>query len=149
MTDSNRLFVLIALFLVGLLVLGLLAIGGVVIFGSINRAQQAARPTSTPTLPAVALATPTFTLTPSITPSPTNTSLPTATPTRVVQETPTPTGEETATPVPAPIRTPVPGATPTGEETTPETGIGGLGAALAAIGLAGVLFIARRLRTAS
>ena len=53
MPGNNRLFVLIALFLVGLLVLGLLAIGGVVIIGSINRSQQAARPTLTPTLPTV------------------------------------------------------------------------------------------------
>jgi hypothetical protein len=146
MTGNNRLFVLIALFLVGMLVLGLLAIGGVVIFGSINRAQQAARPTATSTLPAVALVTPTWT--PSATPSPTNTSLPTATPTKVVVGTPTPSGEATPTPVPPPTHTPVPGATPVGEE-TPPTGIGGFGAVLAAIGLAGVLFIARRMRTAS
>jgi hypothetical protein len=144
---NNRLFVLIALFLVGLLVLGLLAIGGVVIFGSINRSQQAARPTFTPTLPLIAQATPTFP--PTSTPIPTNTPPPTVTPTKVVQETPTPTGLETPTLTPMPTSTPVPGATPAGEETTPETGIGGLGAALAAVGLAGVLFIARRLRIAN
>ena len=50
MARSNKLFVMIAIFLVGMLVLALLAIGGVVIFGSINRAQQAARPTATATL---------------------------------------------------------------------------------------------------
>jgi hypothetical protein len=48
-----------------------------------------------------------------------------------------------------PTSTPVPGATPVGEETTPDTGIGGLGAILAAIGLTGILVIARRMRTAS
>jgi hypothetical protein len=149
MAGNNRLFVLIALFLVGLLVLGLLAIGGVVIIGSINRSQQAARPTFTPTLPPIAQATPTFPPIP--TQVPTNTPLPTVTPTKVVQDTPTLTGDETPTPTWTPMvtSTPVPGATPVGEETTPDTGIGGLGAALAAIGLAGVLFFARRLRTAS
>jgi hypothetical protein len=147
MPGNNRLFVLIALFLVGLLVLGLLAIGGVVIIGSINRSQQAARPTLTPTLPAIAQATPTFT--PSATPLPTNTLEPTLTPTKLVQDTPPLTGDETATPTwtPMPSATPVPGATPVGEETTPDTGIGGLGAALAALGLAGILFFTRRLRT--
>jgi hypothetical protein len=149
MAGNNRLFVLIALFLVGLLVLGLLAIGGVVIIGSINRSQQAARPTPTSTLPIIAQITPTFT--PSATPLPTNTSQPTVTPTKVVQDTPTPTGDETATPTLTPMltTTPAPGATPVGEGTTPDTGIGGLGAVLAAAGLAGILFIARRLRTAS
>jgi hypothetical protein len=149
MAGNNRLFVLIALFLVGLLVLGLLAIGGVVIIGSINRSQQAARPTFTPTLPAIAQVTPTFP--PTNTPIPTSTPLPSITPTKVVQDTPTPTGNETATPtlVVMPTSTPVSGATPAGEGTTPETGIGGLGAVLAALGLAGVLFITRRLRTAS
>ncbi|UCC88317.1 MAG: hypothetical protein JSV81_03145 [Anaerolineales bacterium] len=149
MAGNNRLFVLIALFLVGLLVLGLLAIGGVVIVGSINRSQQAARPTSTPTLPAIAQAT--ATRLPTATLPPTNTLEPTLTPTKVVQDTPTLTGDETATPEPAEraTSTPVPGATPAGEGTTPDTGIGGLGAALAAVGLGSVLFIVRRLRTAS
>lgn len=100
MTDNNRLFVLIVLFLVGLLVLGMLAIGGVVIIGNIDRAQRAARPTLTPMLPIVAQATPT--LPPTATPSPTNTSEPTVTPTKVVQGAPTPTGDETATPTPHP-----------------------------------------------
>lgn len=149
MAGNNRLFVLIALFLVGLLVLGLMAIGGVVAFGQLNRAQQAARPTFTPTLPLIAQATPTFP--PTATPAPTNTSLPTVTPTKVVQDTPTLTGDETPTPTWTPMvtSTPVSGATPAGEETTPDTGIGGLGAALAAIGLAGVLFFTRRLRATS
>jgi hypothetical protein len=148
MTGNNRLFVLIALFLVGLLVLGLLAIGGVVIVGNLNRAQRAARPTPTSTL-AIAQVTPTFTST--ATPTATNTSQPTVTPTKVVQDTPTLTGDETATPTPTqmPTPSPAPGATPAGEETTPDTGIGGLGALLAAVGLTGILFITRRLRAAS
>jgi hypothetical protein len=66
----------------------------------------------------------------------------------VVQGTPTP-GAGTATPTVRPSSTrAAPGATPAGT-TTPPTGIGGFGAVLAAIGLAGVVFVARRLRTTS
>ena len=89
MTSDNRLFVLIALFLVGLLVMGLLAIGGVVLFGRINQPTRVARPaTATAALPGTAR--PTVTSTPSPIPSPTNTTIPTLTPTKVVQGTPTP-----------------------------------------------------------
>ena len=97
MAGSNKLFVMIAIFLVGILVLGLLAIGGVVIFGSFNRAQQAARPTATATLAIVRANTPTPSRTPTATPIPTNTSLPTMTNTPVVMATLTPaTGAEGA-----------------------------------------------------
>lgn len=105
MTGNNRLFVLIALFQVGLLVLGLLAISGVVIIGSIDRAQRAAGPTLTPMLPIIAQATPTFR--PAATPSPTNTLEPTATATKVVQDTPPPGENETATPTPRPRENPL------------------------------------------
>ncbi len=158
MAGNNRMFVLIALFLVGLLVLGLVAIGGVVAFGSINRAQKAARPTATSTLPAVAKApTPTYTLIPTATPAPTNTLLPTATNTPVVL--PTVAGQSggdtgaqaevsgQATPVSAATPTSVAGATPVSQESTPDTGIGGLEAVLIAAGLVGVLFVTRRLRS--
>jgi hypothetical protein len=154
MARNSKLFMMVAIFLVGMLVLGLLAIGGVVIFGSINRAQQAARPTPTPTLPAVVRApTATQTSTPTVTPLPTNTPLPTLTYTPVVLPTPTPTsggkvgGEVAGQSEAAATRTPVPAATPVEEETTPDTGIGGLEAVLIAAGLVGVLFITRRLRT--
>jgi len=154
MAGNNKMFVLIAIFLVGLLVLGLLAIGGVVAFGSINRAQQAARPTATSTLPAVAKApTPTLIRMPSPTPIPTNTPLPTATNTPVVQATLAPEGDvggqaEPGGPV-TPTHTPAVVATPVSEQGTPDTGIGGLEALLIAAGLIGVLFITRRLRRVS
>ena len=48
-----------------------------------------------------------------------------------------------------PNRTPAPDAAAPGtSNVVPETGIGGLEAVLIAIGLTGVLFVARRLRTA-
>ncbi len=153
MAGNNKMFVLIAIFLVGLLVLGLLAIGGVVAFGSINRAPQAAQSTATSTLPAVAKApTPTLTRMPSPTPNLTNTSLPTVTNTPVVQATLAPEGDvggqaETSGPV-TPNHTPAVLATPVSEQGTPDTGIGGLEALLIAAGLIGVLFITRRLRRA-
>lgn len=155
MAGSNKLFVMIAIFLVGMLVLGLLAIGGVVIFGSINRAQQAARPTATSTLAIVRASTPTQTRTPTATPLPTNTAPPTMTNTPVVQATLTPasgaqgvgemSGQGDVPPTTTPMRPPT---VATGE-TTPDTGIGGLEAVLIAAGLLGVLFITRRLRAGS
>jgi len=153
MAGNNKMFVSIGIFLVGLLVLGLLAIGAVVAFGSINRAQQAVRPTATSTLPAVAKApTPTLTRMCSPTPIPTNTSLPTVTNTPVVQATPASEGDvggqaESGGPV-TPTYTPAVLATPVSEQGTPDTGIGGLEALLIAAGLIGVLFITRRLRRA-
>jgi len=168
MTGNSRLFTIIVLFLVGIVVLGLLATGGVVLFGSINRAQQAARPTATATLAIVWAPTPTRTSTPTPTPLPTSTPLPTPThtPRSGVQPTPTPvsgaqhagemsaqadepTTTPTATPVPAATltKTAVPGATPAAQSTTPDTGMGGLEAVLIAAGLVSVLVITRRLRT--
>jgi hypothetical protein len=154
MGRSNKLFVMIAIFLVGMLVLALLAIGGVVIFGSINRAQQAARPTATATLAVVRAPTATQTRTPTITPLSTITPLPTPTNTPVVLATMTAVpgaqnagemsgqGEE---PTPTPTSTPL----RPGESSTPDTGIGGLEVVLIAAGLVGVVFITRRLRGSS
>lgn len=153
MAGNNKVFVSIGIFLVGLLVLGLLAVGGMVALGSINRAQQAAEPTGTSTLPAVAKApTPTLTRPPSPTLMPSNTSLPTITNTPVVKATLAPEGDvggqaESAGPV-TPSHTPAVVATPVSEQSTPDTGIGGLEALLIAAGLIGVLFITRRLRRA-
>ncbi|MGC8878605.1 MAG: hypothetical protein ACP5R2_05225 [Anaerolineae bacterium] len=154
MATNNKLFVMIAIFLVGMLVLGLFAIGGVVIFGTVNR--QAARPTPTATLAVVKLPpTPTITFTPTATPLPTNTPLPTPTNTPVVQATATPSLIESApevsgqaeAPISAPTWTPALEASVAAEESTPDTGIGGIEMVLIAVGLVGVLFIARRLRT--
>lgn len=154
MASSNKLFVMIAIFLVGMLVLGLFAIGGVVIFGTINR--QSARPTPTATLAVAKLPpTPTITSTPTATPLPTHTPLPTPTNTPVVQATATPSLIESAPEVsgqaeasaPVPTWTPALEASVAAEESTPDTGIGGLEMVLIAVGLVGVLFIARRLRT--
>ncbi len=148
---QNRLFVILSVSLIGLLVLGLVGIGGVFIIRQ-NLEQQAVVSQPTPTLMAILpIATPTFTPAP---PKVTNTPLPTPTNTPVVPAKSS-SGEEAAaskgvaqgspTPQPSPTRTPVAGA----GNVVPETGIGGLEAVLIAIGLTGVLFVARRLRTAA
>jgi hypothetical protein len=83
MAGSNRPFVMIVVILAGMLVVGLLVTGGLMIFGTINRTQQAARPTGTPTLAVVRAPTSTPTIpAPTVTPLPTNT--------RVVRRTATP-----------------------------------------------------------
>jgi lysozyme family protein len=163
MPGSNRLLVLIAVFLVGLLVLGLLAIGGIVAFDSFNQTQQSVKDSATSTPPAVSqLPTATNTRAPSPTPVPTRTPRPKPTNTPAVRETITsPEGDAEggdmgsqaveggpASQSPTPGSSPVPGATPAAsQESTPNTGIGGLEIVLIAIGLVGVLFITRRLRT--
>ena len=153
---QNRLFVILSVSLIGLLVLGLVGIGGVFIIRQ-NLEQQAVVSQPTPTLMAILpIATPTFTPAP---PKVTNTPLPTPTNTPVVPAKSS-SGEEAAaskgaaqgspTPQPSPTRTPVGGASGAGaNNVVPETGIGGLEAVLIAIGLTGVLFVARRLRTAA
>lgn len=153
---QNRLFVILAVALIGLLVLGLVGIGGVFIVRQNMREQAAAWPT--PTL-LVRLPNPSATFTPTL--LPTNTPAPTPTNTPVLAQgsgrgqeaaskqegdsNQTPPTEPTEAP-PTPTRTPVAGAAPVGSTMVPETGIGGMGAALIGIGLAGVFFIARRLR---
>ena len=155
-TGQNRLFVILAISLVGLLVLGLVGIGGVFIVRQ-NLEQQAAASRPTPTLVAI-LPNPTATFSPSPV-APTNTPMPTPTNTPVLSPQ-VATGEEAAssqggtqsspTPKPSPTRTPVAGAAEAGAtNVVPETGVGGLEAILIAVGLTGVLFVARRLRTAS
>ncbi len=156
---QNRLFVILAVALIGLLVLGLVGIGGVFIVRQ-NMREQAAAARPTPTL-LVRLPNPSATFTP--TSLPTNTPAPTPTNTPVVAQgsgmgqeaasrnegdnNQAPTSEATEAP-PTPTRTPVAGAAPTGNTMVPETGIGGMGAALIGVGLAGVFFVARRLRAA-
>ena len=155
---QNRLFVILAISLIGLLVLGLVGIGGVFIIRQ-NLEQQTVASHPTPTLMAILPnATATFTPAP---PKATNTPLPTPTNTPVLvgqsdggQGAASAQGSAQSSPTPKawPTRTPVPGAAQAGASNTsnvvPETGIGGLEAVLIAIGLTGVLFAARRLRTA-
>ncbi len=157
---ENRLFVILAISLIGLLVLGLVGIGGVFIIRQ-NLAQQEVASRPTPTLVAI-LPNPTATFTPAA-PKPTDTPAPTPTNTPVLSpQEASSSGEEAAssrgsstqnTPTsqkPTPTRTPVPSAAQAGATTVvPETGIGGIEAVLIAIGLTAVVFIARRLRTAS
>ena len=145
---QNRLFVTLAIALIGLLVLGLLGVGAVfIIRQNIDQQSVAAQPS--PTL-LIRLPNPTATFTPA--PKiPTNTPMPTPTNTPVLapgngQEAAASKQESSPTPKPLPTRTPVPGGTTAGTAVVPETGFGGLEAVLIAIGLAAVLFIARRLR---
>lgn len=151
---QNRLFVTLAIALIGLLVLGLLGVGAVFIIRQ-NMDQQTIAAQPSPTL-LIRLPNPTATFTP-VPKIPTNTPMPTPTNTPVVAPGST-NGQEAAavnkqqqqqgSPTPKLIltRTPVPAAKPAGSQVVPETGFGGLEAVLIAVGLAAVLFIARRLR---
>jgi hypothetical protein len=152
-TGQNRLFVTLSIALIGLLVLGLLGVGAVFIIRQ-NLNQQTVASQPTPTL-LIKLPNPTATFTP-VPKIPTNTPMPTPTNTPVLIPG-SANGQEAAaggqkpeaqtTPLfkPTPTRTPAPGAKPA-NTVVPETGIGGLEAVLIAVGLAAVLFIARRLR---
>lgn len=156
-TGQSRLFVILAIALIGLLVLGLLGIGGVFVIRQ-NLQEQAAISQPTPTL-LIRLPEPTPTPVP-VKPQPTNTPAPTPTNTPVV-EPGSVGGEEAAVGsidnngnnggqsgglLPKPP-TKAPGADPAGlPNQVPETGLGALEAVLIAIGLVGVVFIARRMR---
>ncbi len=152
---SNRLFVILAVGLAGLIVLGLVAIGGVLILRNIKNQQELAQvtPVATPTLAVVEeLPTPTATHTP-VPVAPTEPAQPTPTNTPVVQPTQTPTEGESATATaqaPPETNTPVPVGTPAGGGDTPQevpdTGVGGFGIALIALGLTAVLVVSRRMR---
>jgi hypothetical protein len=150
---QNRLFVTLAIALIGLLVLGLLGVGAVFIIRQ-NMSQQAVAVQPSPTL-LIRLPNPTatFTRTPA---QPTNTPMPTPTNTPVLtagsgQEAAIgggakkPGGEQPATPTPKAVATATP-APAKPANTVPQTGLGGLEAVLIAVGLAAILFIARRLR---
>lgn len=140
---NNRLFVILAVGLLGLLVLGLMGVGAVVILNRTLREQQLAAATATPTVPVVLQPSPTLTFTP-VRPTPTNTPLPTATNTPVVG--PTTEGEPGEPGAATPTKTPVPVGTPVREGEVPDTGLGGFGAFILGTGLAGILFVVRRLR---
>jgi hypothetical protein len=146
--QGNRVFTIFAIGLVGLIFIGLLGIGFYFLRIKPQRdREQIARITQvvaeqTEIARETALA-PTSTPLPTSTPVPTDTPLPTPTPkatnTLVVATPPTlPPGA-----VPTPTRTPV------GGPQTPPTGIGGLGAVLAAVGLIAVILVARKLRLAT
>lgn len=142
----NRLFIIIVVGLAGLLVCGLLSIGGYMLFIKPG-ADQSAIATREAVAQRATLIAQQATSTP--TPTATVPALPTAPPTAT--PTATPTQAATNTPVVPPTETPVPGAptpTPTWGGGTPDTGIGGLGAALLAAGLAVVVFIVRKVRLA-
>jgi hypothetical protein len=152
-TGQSRLFVTLAIALIGLLVLGLLGVGAVFIIRQ-NLSQQTIASQPTPTL-LIKLPNPTATFTP-VPKIPTNTPMPTPTNTPVVAPG-SATGQEAAVGGQKPeqgapafkpfaTRTPAPGGAPAGTAVVPETGFGGLEAVLIAVGLAAVLFIARRLR---
>ncbi len=153
-TGQNRLFVTLAIALIGLLVLGLLGVGAVFIIRQ-NLSEQTVASQPTPTL-LIKLPNPTATFTP-VPKIPTNTPMPTPTNTPVVAPG-SANGQEAAaggnkpepqnTPALKPFapRTPVPSGSTAGTAVVPETGFGGLEAMLIAVGLAAVLFIARRLR---
>lgn len=160
-TRQSRLFVILAIALIGLLVLGLLGIGGVFVIRQ-NLQQQAAMARPTPTL-LIRLPDPSPTFTP-VKPGATNTPAPTPTNTPVLNGGSSASGEGAAMSesgtnqqnginLPLPTKTPVAGASTAGvsenPETVPETGLGGLEIILIALGLAIVLFVARRLRTST
>jgi hypothetical protein len=144
----NRAFVFIAIAMAGLILLGILAlVAAWRIWLPARRAAQVAMATNTAvaiTMEAAAW-TPTVTATPSALPPtatatlrPTETPVPTATSTKVVS-----TDKDKAQVTAAPTR-----AAPAGEVgTTPAAGLGGLGTAAIAIGLAGLLFAVRKIRT--
>ena len=161
-TGQSRLFVILAIALIGLLVLGLLGIGGVFVIRQ-NLQQQAALARPTPTL-LIRLPDPSPTFTP-VRAAFTSTPAPTPTNTPVLNAGGSPGGEEaavggnngsedaggqTSIGLPLPTKTPIAGASTAGAsekpDTVPETGLGGLEIILIAVGLAIVLFVARRMR---
>ncbi len=145
---GNRVFLIMAIGLVGLILLGGLGIGYYFIqLKPQQEKDRAAKMTqAVAELTVVAQATemaPTDTPLPTHTPVPTNTPIPTPTPratdTRVLPVADTPAPGSTATPT----------RTPVGGSQTPQTGIGGLGAVLAAVGLVALILVARKLRLAT
>jgi hypothetical protein len=147
--SSNRAFIFIAVAMGGLILLGILALIAALAFWlPQQKEKQVARVTET----VVALTEEAAAWTPTATVEPT-----------VVPSTPTPTTLPTWTPIPTPTATRVvgqtkeptkPAATPTksssnwgGGDTTPSAGLGGFGATAIAVGLAGLVFAARKLRS--
>lgn len=155
-THQSRLFVILAIALIGLLVLGLLGIGGVFVIRQ-NIQEQAALTLPTPTL-MIRLPNPTATIA-AVKPPATNTPAPTPTNTPVVGGSQPAEGEVAAVGsvgtgknqegpkgLPLPNQPGKNGSTAETPSEVPDTGLGGLEAVLIAIGLAVVLFVARRMR---
>jgi carbohydrate-binding DOMON domain-containing protein len=143
----NRAFVFLAIAMGGLILLGILALIAALTFWL--PAQKEARIAEvTQTVAAMtreaAAWTPTFTPSPTpvpptstVTPRPTETLVPTPTATRVVSDGPPAQATPTST-------------RPTSadwDSTTPPAGLGGFGTAAIAVGLAGLIFAVRKLRT--
>ena len=145
---GNRVFSILAIGLVGLILIGILGIA----FYFVRIKPQRDREEIARITQAIAEQTeiaretvlaPTHTPLPTATPVPTSTSLPTPTP----KATNTLVVPSPATPEPGATLTPT--RTPIGGPRTPPTGIGGLGAVLAAVGLLAVILVARKLRLAT
>jgi hypothetical protein len=145
----NRAFIFIAIAMAGLILLGILALVGALTF-IVPRQKDQRIASITQTIDAAtaeaAAWTPTFTATPT-------TELPTWTPTAPATWTPIPTatatrvvsdqgdqGQLAATP------TPTRASSADWGTTTPAAGLGGLGTAAIAVGLAGLVFAVRKLR---
>lgn len=145
---SGRMFTIMTIGLIGMIMLGILGIGYYLIQIKPQRDRERDAQATQVIAEATAIALQTV-LAPTDTPLPTDTFVPTDTPF------PTPTPKATNTLVLSATATPVPGAAPTPTRTpvrpgqTPDTGIGGLGAVLAAVGLVIVILVARKLRLAS
>ena len=150
-TQQSRLFVILAIALIGLLVLGLLGIGGVfVIRQNLQEQANLGRPTPTLTIrlpTAVVTATPAQ-IPPTSTPLPTPTNTPVVVPGSINADTAAVSGVENndqgVKGLPLPKSNPPQAAQI--PATVPETGLGAFEAILIALGLVGVLFVARRLR---
>jgi len=145
--SGNRVFVIIAIGLIGLIMIGALGIGGYWFLIRPKQQEQAQSQATQVVAEATSVAQQTA-IAPTDTPLPTDTPVPTNTPV------PTPTPRATNTPVLRPTDTPEPGAVPTSTNTpigggqTPQTGIGGLGAVLAAAALLVVILVTRKMRLA-
>jgi type II secretory pathway pseudopilin PulG len=142
---SSRAFVYVAVAMAGLVVLGLLAlVAALTVWLPAQRGQQMAAVTSTVAALTRQALVWTATPAPTVTPQPptatptlqaTNTPVPTATSTRVVGRDPSPSQQATRTPTPVQF----PG-------TTPAAGLGIGGMAATAVGMTGLLLVARKLR---
>jgi hypothetical protein len=169
-SGQSKLFVILAVALIGLLVLGLMGIGGVFVIRQ-NLREQAELAQPVPTV-IIKLPNPTATFTPVAQKAPTNTPAPTPTNTPVLvaggeaasvggdsgstadtpEQTTADQGAETEGPILRPAATRAPSGGNSGGSTpgeVPNTGLGGLDAALIALLLLAVLFIARRMRLAT
>jgi hypothetical protein len=151
----NRAFIFIAVAMGGLILLGVLAlIGALAFYVPQQRAAEqatydAAIAAATQTASAV---TPTYTPSPTVLPTftpaePTWTPIPKPTNTRVVQTDVTPTKSATNTPRPVAEWGGSSGNGGTTGTTTPAAGLGGIGTAAIAVGLSGLVFAMRKLRS--